>query len=85
MASNPVVVHVTPSGGEWHVKMGESPLLTLLSKETAVAEAHVQAVLSRPSRVVVHGLDGQVEDEATYPGDGPVDGTSSAPSATVRA
>lgn len=79
MASNPVVVHVTPNGNEWHVRVGESALLMLQSKETAVAEAHVQAVLSRPSRVVVHGLDGQVEDEAQYPGDGSLGGTSSAP------
>lgn len=67
MASNPVVVHVMPSGGMWHVKIGTSPLLTLQSKDTAIAEAQVQAIMSRPSRVVVHGLDGKVEDEATYP------------------
>lgn len=78
MASNPVVVHVMPNGDEWHVRIGESPLLTLRSKETAVAEAQVQAVLSRPSRVVVHGLDGKVEDEAVYPGDASVDETSGA-------
>lgn len=85
MASNPVVVHVTPNDGEWHVRVGESPLLMLRSKDTAVAEAQVQALLSRPSRVVVHGLDGEVEDEATYPADGPVNGTSVEPSATESA
>jgi hypothetical protein len=79
MASNPVVVHVVPNGDEWHVKIGGSPLLMLRSKETAVAEAQVQAVLSRPSRVVVHGLNGKVEDETMYPGDGSVNGTADAP------
>lgn len=79
MSSNPVVVHVTPNGAEWHVKIGESPLLTLQSKDTAIAEAQVQAMLSRPSRVVLHGADGKVEDEATYPADGSVNGTSERP------
>lgn len=85
MASNPVVVHVTPSGDEWHVRIGETPLLMLRSKETAVAEAQVQAMLSRPSRLVVHGADGQVEDEAMFPADGSVNGTSSAPHAAEPA
>jgi hypothetical protein len=70
MARNPVVIHVKPSGDEWHVTIGDSPHLVLRSKDTAIAEAHVQAVLSRPSRVVVHDVDGTIEDEATYPADG---------------
>lgn len=67
MASDPVVVHVQPDGDGWHVRVDDAPLLTLQSKVTAIAEAQVQAVLSQPSRVVIHGVDGVVEDEASYP------------------
>lgn len=81
MASNPVVIHVRPNGNEWHVKVGESPLLMLRSKETAVAEAQVQAVLSRPSRIVLHGANGTVEEEATFPADAAPKGDTPPPTA----
>lgn len=70
MASKPVIVHVRPDGDQWQVTIGESPHLTLQSKDTAIAEAQVQAMRTRPSRIVVLGPDGQVEDEATFPADG---------------
>lgn len=76
MASNPVVIQVRPDGDTWHVRMGESPLLMLQSKQTAVDEAHVQAMSSQPSRVLVYAADGTVEDQASYPGGLDVDGVS---------
>lgn len=82
MASNPVVIHVRPDGGTWHVSKGESPWLVLRSKQTAVDEAHVQAMLSQPSRVVVYAADGTVEGQATYPDGLDVDGVSADRSGT---
>ena len=68
MASNPTVIHVRPDDDDWQVRIGESPVLMLQSKQTAVAEAHVQDMLSQPSRVLVHAADGRVEDQpATRP------------------
>lgn len=69
MAKNPTVVDVRPDGEQWQVRVGESPMLVLQSKQTAVAEAHVQAMLSQPSQVVVHAADGTVEERAGYPAD----------------
>lgn len=67
MPSDRVVIEVTPRGREWHVEVDGSPHLVLLSKETAVTEARVQAALSQPSRIVVHNAAGEVEEEVTCP------------------
>ncbi|HEX6447025.1 MAG TPA: hypothetical protein VF053_18160 [Streptosporangiales bacterium] len=70
MASDEVVVKVTPDGSEWHVDVADKRLLTLRNKATAVAEAYVQAVSTRPCRVVVYGADGSVEEETPLPSEG---------------
>lgn len=67
MASDAVIIRVKPDGPEWHVHIDDTPLLMLQRKDTAVAEAEVQALRMQPSRVVVHGADGEIEDEAAYP------------------
>lgn len=69
MASDEVVFKVTPDGSEWHVDMADKRLLTLRTKEVAVAEAVVQALSTRPSQVVVYGADGSVEEETAFPSD----------------
>lgn len=70
MASDEVVIKVTPDGSEWYVDVADKRVLTLLTKEAAVAEAHVQALSTRPCHVIVYAADGSVEDQTAFPSDG---------------
>lgn len=69
MATDEVVFKVTPDGPEWHVEVADKRLLTLLTKETAVAEAQVQALSARPSHLIICGVDGSVEEQTAFPSD----------------
>lgn len=69
MASDQVVIKVRPDGSTWHVDVADKRLFTLFTKEVAVTEAHVQAISTRPSQVIVYGADGSVEGQVAFPAD----------------
>jgi hypothetical protein len=70
MASDEVVIKVTPDGSTWHVDVADKRLLTLQTKEAAVAEAYVQAMPPRSGRVVIYGANGSVEHQTVLPSGG---------------
>ncbi|WP_179749260.1 DUF2188 domain-containing protein [Microlunatus parietis] len=63
------VLHVVPRSGHWHVEKDEVGVATSDTKEKAVELAREAAGRSKPSQVVVHGEDGQIQDEFTYQDD----------------
>ncbi len=66
------VFHVFHRGGLWLLKQeGFAKILdSTFAKGQAVAHARAYAMERRPSRLVVHELDGTIETESTY-GSGP--------------
>ncbi|HLT62699.1 MAG TPA: DUF2188 domain-containing protein [Microlunatus sp.] len=69
MASDRTELHVVPRSGHWHVERGEERIATSDTKEKAVQLAREAAKREQPSQVVVHGEDGEVQDEFTYQDD----------------
>lgn len=67
MASDDVVVKVTPDGSTWHVDVADRRILTLRSKEAAVAEAFVQAMPAQSGRVIIYAADGSIEHQTVFP------------------
>ena len=65
------VLHVRPFGSHWQITRDDLSAFTVSTKATAVTEAGRQARATRPSRIVVHTADDDVEAEATYPVTGP--------------
>jgi hypothetical protein len=63
------VLHVVPRSGHWHVENGDEEVATSDKKDTAIELARKAAQASLPSQVVVHGEDGQIQDEFTYQAD----------------
>lgn len=62
---------VTPQGSRWFVTCDSDDVVTAVESRTeAVVEATDAAQRSRPSQVVVHGANGGIDDEATYPSGG---------------
>lgn len=61
------VLHVRPSGVHWQVIRDGKSAFTVETKTAAVIEAGRQAREARPSRIVVHAFDDDVEAEAVYP------------------
>ena len=64
------VLHVVPRSGHWHVENGDDAIATSDKKDTAIELAKEAAKKQEPSQVVVHGEDGQIQEEFTY-GDDP--------------
>lgn len=74
MASNRLVLHVSPYVNGWKVKAenaGDWEFEAVVdTKEDAVRIAKEQARERQPSQVIVHNKDGKISEESTY-GDDP--------------
>lgn len=66
------IYHVTRSGEQWAVELeGSSRASSLHStKREAVSTARALASERRPSQLVIHRLDGSVQDSHTYDPEG---------------
>lgn len=74
MTKDRTVYHVTydHAGEHWQVKQeaDASPAGTYSTKEEAVSIARGAAQGNRPSQLIIHKMDGQIQEEYTY-GDDP--------------
>jgi hypothetical protein len=59
--------HVTPFGNGWKVAVeGEAFEVVRDKKDDAIAEAKERAKQAELGQVIVHGQDGQIQEEFTY-------------------
>lgn len=58
-----------PVLGEWELYRGNRQVGRFEDKASAVAEAHRMARENRPSQLIVHTANSEIEDEVTYTDD----------------
>jgi len=61
---------VVPAGAKWEVKHNSVALSDWHLKENAIEAGVKVARANAPSQLIIHRLDGRIEDERTY-GDDP--------------
>lgn len=61
--------HVVPDGDRWKVEHQGRKLSDHETQQQAIRAARGQARTSRPSQLLIHDQNGQVEDESTYDND----------------
>jgi len=61
---------VVPSNGQWNVTSGGGVLSRHVNKQPAIDAGVSAARANQPSQLVIHRVDGTIEDERTY-GDDP--------------
>ena len=61
--------HVMPHGDGWQISFENSERASILAntKEEAVQEAMDLAKNQEPSQLFIHGTDGKIMEERTYP------------------
>lgn len=65
-----MVFHVVPNGSNWQVKHAGKVLTNHFLKSAAIEKGRDYALANKPSQLVIHLANGQIETEYTY-GDDP--------------
>lgn len=61
--------HVVSAGNRWKVEHDGRTVSEHQAQEEAIRAARKEAQAKQPSQLLVHGRDGQIEEESTYQDD----------------